>query len=106
MSDLMSRVIGDTILVILLVPLVLFIFLYGTRSPWRLTPLGRSLMLQKLLLVLLVGFSLFSTIVHDYPGYVWIRILIYLAVAAALWTDVYLLRQVQKRYPFTRPQRK
>jgi len=49
------QLVGNTLLISLVVPLVVFIVMYAVRSPWRENELGIALMFQKIGLALLVS---------------------------------------------------
>ena len=76
-----------------------FVWIYATQSPWRSTPVGKSIMLLVGSLLLLVVFGLINALVGDYPGKEVLRFGIYTLVNIALWRQLIVLLKVQnKRY--------
>lgn len=89
---------ADFIVLSYLIPLLVFITLYASRSPWLDNELGIALMFQKigfLLVILVVLMSLFLGL--DYPFRQEIRTAIYSIVGIALWVDVVNLLRYQYR---------
>lgn len=79
------------------IPIVMFIVLYATRSPWTATELGIALMFQKLAILgicLLITLGLWLG--DDYWGRDVLRALVYGAVGFFLWLDVINLVRYQK----------
>ncbi len=98
------------------VPLLVFIILYATRSPWRgqrnrngvweHNELGVALMAQKisfLAVFVVVGASPF---LNDYPSRGWVRILVFSAVLFFLCIDVVNLLRYQHRAHTKKPPRR
>jgi hypothetical protein len=90
-------------------PLAAFIYFYSTEphgprwwqrhysTLWRSTPIGVTLMYQKiamLTLILLVAASMF---LGDYPGRDFIRVIVYVAVVSLFWRVLFTLRRIQKQ---------
>lgn len=91
-------------------PLTAFIYFYATEphgprwwqrhysNLWRSTPIGTTLMYQKiamLLLILLVAASMF---LGDYPGREFIRAAVYVAIVSLFWRVLFTLRRIQKQH--------
>lgn len=100
MTDIILTI-GDFTVLSYLIPLGLFVGLYGFRSPWFQTELGVALMFQKIGfigIILVIVLSVFLG--AAYPGREWVRLVVYAIVGAALWLDVVNLRRYQRKYPF------
>lgn len=89
--------IGDVLALAMIVPLVLFIWLYGRNSPWRSDPIGIALMLQKTALALLVLDLVLANYLPDQwdIAFLILRVLIFLAVLLLITVDVVNLRLIQ-----------
>lgn len=79
-----------------LVPYTLFIIIYGVRSPWWKTPVGRSLMVSNVVIIMLLG-HLLVVITSPYPGrlFVWAALFV-LWMGSGVFQLVMLLR-LQRR---------
>ena len=89
---------ADFIILSYLAPLIIFITLYGTRSPWLNNELGKALMFQKfgfLLVVIVILLSIFLG--QEYPFRQEVRTTVYILVGVALWVDVINLLRYQYR---------
>lgn len=92
--------IANFVVLAYLIPLVAFIFLYATRSPWKVTELGQALMVQKLALTIIVVVLCFSYFLGvDYPGREYIRLFAFFAVFITLIIDVANLLRYQRTNP-------
>lgn len=84
-------------------PYALFVGFYFFRSPWQLNPTGRTLMLSKFAIMLLLGHVLVVLFVGDYPGriYVWAGLFVLLSIAgsAQLANLLHLQRQAADGHP-------
>lgn len=85
---------------------LVFVVLYATRSPWRQTPIGRSWLLSKTVIVALLTNAIVSVAVGHYPGrfVVWGVLFSVLTVAGA-W-QVRVLVKLQNRPPCDHPLRR
>lgn len=73
-----------------------FVLMYGFRSPWRATVVGRSLMYVwvslAVILTLITGTFWFG----EYPGREWVRLAVYTPLPVALGKFLWVLVQVQR----------
>lgn len=74
----------------------LFVLIYGTRSPWYRSLLGRALFTKALALGLLLDLSLVAHWWPDYPGQKPITIIIVALVLAGAWLQLAAL--LRERY--------
>lgn len=82
----------------------LFVLLYGIRSPWQRTVVGRSLMYVWLALTALLSLVFFSYWLGAYPGRDYVRALLYSSLIPAFLSFVAVLVEQQgKRTPETPP---
>jgi len=91
-----------------LIPLLLFVYYYGTRpipghkyrrrysTMWRLTAIGRTLMYQKIAWVGFIVFILIQIFAGQYFGREELRLVIYGALVFFFWRLFYTLRITQK----------
>src|SRR6188768_1607754 len=94
--------IADVVIYSAIIPLLIFIFRYTTRSPFERTPEGVNALLKKVsqaLLVIVIGTSL---LFGSYIGREYVRIIVYTSVTLFFWVDVVQLIRVQRQYPFYR----
>lgn len=93
----MENEIAFVLCVLALVPYALFVLFYALRSPWYGSPIGRSLMLSKAVIVALLSHVLVVLKVGDYPGRltVWAVLLVLAAVAGG--TQLAILLKEQRR---------
>lgn len=90
--------IGHFIVISTVIPLLLFIWLYGAKSPWRANELGVALMFQKVCLLALVVIIILGNFLpaeFDLARY-YLRALLFGLVAAFLWLDVLNLVRYQR----------
>lgn len=90
------------------VPLIVFIYFYGTEphgkrwwqrhysNLWRSTPIGITLMYQKIAMLSLILLAAASMILGDYLGREFIRVIVYGAVVSLFWRVLFTLRRIQK----------
>lgn len=97
--DELLRIVLYSILGLMLVALSVFIYRYGTRSPWRLTVLGRNLMYQKVILAVLLLSSFMKLFFGHYPGFWIVDLLTYLSILASFVGDTVQLMRIQGRHP-------
>lgn len=78
-------------------PYALFVIFYAARSPWYANAVGRSLMLSKFVIMMLLGHVLVVLSIGDYPGRlpVWATLFVLTSVAGT-WQLLTLLR-LQRR---------
>lgn len=75
----------------------LFVGFYLTRSPWRKTPTGRTLMYRAATMLALLTYALTARWLHAIEIVeVTLGLLIYALVAAMEWRMFYILRKAQK----------
>lgn len=95
--------IADLILLSSLIPLALFSGFYITRSPFEVTKEGRNQLYRTLATVVLLLVVLASLFLgSDYPGREYVRLVSFTALVVFYWRDFFLLRSIQKLYPFRR----
>jgi hypothetical protein len=89
--------IGDVLALAMLVPLIIFVIYYWSKSAWRSDPIGIALMFQKASLILLV----LDLVVANYSPESWrsafliLRIVIFGTVLLLITVDVVNLRRIQ-----------
>lgn len=100
-QDTILKMIGNWTVVLALPPLLGYVIFYSTRSPWWKTPIGISMLVQKVLLTLLVIVIVIGLYWPDMPGREVIRLVIFVACVVAFWWDfIQALRiQYQVRHP-------
>lgn len=64
-------------------PFALFVVLYGIKSPWRDTAVGRALMYLSASIVAVLAYVLVARVVGDFPGRDWVRFVLLGSVSAA-----------------------
>lgn len=74
-----------------------FVILYGARSPWQRTVVGRSLMYVWVALTAILTLVFFSYWLGAYPGRDYVRALVYSSLLPAFASFVLVLVQTQKR---------
>ncbi len=74
-----------------------FVLLYATRSPWRRTVVGRSLMYVWLALTAILTLVFFSYWLGAYPGRDYVRALVYSTLLPAFASFVLVLVQQQSK---------
>lgn len=72
-----------------------FVALYGFRSPWRSTPVGRSLMYVWVALAVVLSMIVATRYLGDYPGRTVLRVLIYTPLPVAFAQFIRVLLRVQ-----------
>lgn len=72
-----------------------FVGLYGLRSPWRRTVVGRSLMYVWLALTAVLTLVFFSYWLGAYPGRDYLRVLVYSTLIPAFGSFITVLVQQQ-----------
>lgn len=77
-------------------PAVFLFAAYYSRSRWRSTAVGRSLMYQSLSMALVLVVVLSSMLWHDYPGRPIVRLVGYTWLSVNLWRMFFTLRAYQK----------
>lgn len=78
------------------IPVTLFIILYATRSPWRTSEVGRTLMTQKIAFLLVFLFIATSLLFPDYFGRDWVREAVYLLLLFTFCWEVSNLYKTQR----------
>lgn len=79
-----------------MLPAVVFVVLYGLRSRWWVTDIGRIIMGLCMSLTYMTGLSLVRFALEDFPGEDVFRIAGYLAINIGLWHMVLTLTRIQK----------
>lgn len=73
-----------------------FIGIYATHSPWRVSVVGRSMMLLAVSVVLLILSGIFyNAFGPDYPGRDLVRVCSFLFLNISLWYQLFVLVRVQ-----------
>lgn len=88
---------GNIIATSYLVPLVLFVFRYWTRSPWWKTDLGVALMAQKIAFIAIFLLLDLGYFFHDWPGRAAVRLVLFGVVLVSLWLDQVNLNRYQSK---------
>ena len=83
--------------IVALAPYALFVFFYALRSPWWASPVGRSLMLSKTVIVLLLSHVLVVLAAGDYTYRVQVWAVLFVMVTIAGITQFVLLLRLQRR---------
>ena len=78
-------------------PYTAFVLLYGFRSPWYRSALGRSLLLSKTVIAVLLTHVLLLVIFGDYPGRGAVRAFMVGAVIVAGWYQLTTLVRLQRQ---------
>lgn len=78
-------------------PYTLFVLLYTTRSPWYASALGRSLVLSKLVIAVLLSSSLLTQVFGDYPGRLAVRVFLFAGAITAGWYQLIVLVRLQRQ---------
>jgi len=87
------------LLLVGITPLLHFIYRYHRYSPWRSTPIGRTLMYQKLAMAGILLLALFARLFGDYTLRPYLTLIVYGALVFFFWrTDVQLLH-TQRDFP-------
>lgn len=82
-----AEVMATAMIFALVVPLTIFPVLYGTRSPWRSSRTGRSLMALMTGAALLFWISAAYWVLGDmYPGRHWVRLAVYTLMAGGAYS--------------------
>jgi hypothetical protein len=93
---------GSSVIIVIAIlaamPLLGFIYYYARYSPWTLTIQGRTLMAEKVAMLLLVLFS-FTSRLFDYPGQLVLRTILSLILISFFWAMFIALRSAQKSAP-------
>lgn len=97
--------IAHIILTTSIIPLAIFAYRYWSHSPWRISPMGRALLKQKIVLFLIVLSPFFALFFGDSIIYRVAILLLYTAIVVLFWNDVFQLLQIQKHYPYDRRRR-
>ena len=79
-----------------MLPAVVFVMLYGLRSRWWVTAIGRIIMGLSMSLTYITGLSLVRFSLEDFPGEDVLRFAGYLAINIGLWHMVLTLTRIQK----------
>ena len=88
-------------------PYVTFVFRYAFFSPWYATPLGRSLLLSKGVIALLLTHALLIVALgRRYPGASAVQAVIVGGVIAAGWFQLITLLRLQRQARSDRPKTK
>lgn len=96
MHSLLEQIILVVLTLNLLLPVILFMFYYGTRSKWWATPLGKAFMLQQAAVVGLAVLSLIRTL---WPFENWVfglKVALLSVGIYAFWVIFASLRRIQK----------
>lgn len=88
------RALTVLLLVLMLLPLVIFIYRYARYSPWTSTIQGRSLMAQKIGWVALIGHFLVE-LFWEYPGHDVVEIILLGLLMVLFWTVLFGLLVAQ-----------
>lgn len=92
-----------------IIPIGLFVYFYGTRpwkghrflrrpsTLWRTTAVGRTLMYKAMAWFVYLVFIAASIMWQDWPGRVYMRGAIYIAIVTLFWRLFFILRHVQKQ---------
>lgn len=83
--------------IVALAPYALFVAFYALRSPWWSSPVGRSLMLSKFVIVLLLSHVLVVLAAGDYTYRIAVWAVLFVMVAIAGATQFVLLLRLQRR---------
>lgn len=97
MDDSVLKMFGNWVVWLALLPLIGFVVVYSTRSPWRSTWIGIALLLQKVLLTLLVIVILIGLFWPEMPGREIIRLVVFLACVVTFWLDFIQALVIQHR---------
>lgn len=84
------------ILLSALIPLIYFEYRYARFSPWRLTPLGRNVMYQKVVMTALLLFIILSLFSPHFAFRDEIRLVLYSSLVYMFWRDVFQLVKDQR----------
>lgn len=80
------------------VPYTLFVALYAFRSPWYRSALGRSLLLSKTVIAVLLTHALLIVVLGaDYPGREYVRGFLVGGVIVAGWVQLLTLVRLQRQ---------
>ena len=85
-------------LILAWIPYTAFVLLYGFGFPWWSTVLGRSLLLSKTAIWLLLSHFLLRSAVGDYPGDEAMVPLLVTGVTIAGWTQLWFLVRTKREY--------
>lgn len=77
-------------------PALLFVIIYAARSPWRSTEMGRHLMAFMGVCAAVLLLAVARRAFGQYPGYRWVGIGCYAAVAAIMWWRLLMLVRAQR----------
>jgi hypothetical protein len=105
MTDVINNI-ADFIILSGLIPILLFIFRYATRSPFEKTPEGVNVLLTKIALAVILIVVVASLFLGQYPGREYVRLVAYTAPVVFFWIDLVQLIRIQRKYPFRRRLRK
>lgn len=106
-----TKVIRTVIVLSAFIPLTLFVYYYGTepwrghrfiRQPskkWKSTSIGKVLMTQKIMWVLMLAFIVTSLIFEYQPWESIVGVLAYVALVGMFWAVFAVLRHIQKSPP-------
>lgn len=87
---------GNLFLYATVVPLTLFVVLYGFRSPWRALPVGRTIMYLCLSLLSVIVYSITFVYLGEYPLRAWVRLVLYSSVFFTFCRMTYTLLKLQR----------
>lgn len=91
------QLIGDYMVLSFLLPLLLFVIFYLTRSNWSSTGLGVIVLLQKIGFSLIMITAILRLFFPETPGLPIVRLVVYVMVFAMLCADVVVLIRFQNR---------
>lgn len=83
--------------------ILLFIFFYSRKSPWKKHFVGRSIMYLACSLAFLMVFNVTALMFGQYPGRWAVRLVGYTLLCGAVWRLFYTLRLLQKNPPSEGP---
>jgi hypothetical protein len=100
MNEQLLYDLGDVIMTISMIGAVFFAISYAAFFNWRKTAAGKSLMYFVIALVLWAGLSTFTRLIGgEYPGREWIRLAVYITIAAGIWRLAITLWRSWRRTP-------
>lgn len=95
----MLATLTDYIAVSALLPLSLFVYYYARYSPWRATPIGRTMMYKNLSFIAVFSVIALGLFLGDaYPGRDTLRFIVYTTVVIMFWVNFITLRRVQVEF--------
>jgi hypothetical protein len=94
---LTSQLVGNAVLILAALPALLFVILYGTRSRWEDTALGRQTMAMTLVIALVLGLSIVRAYIGESNWFYILRLIVFAMIVPTLWWRLFLLVKAQRQ---------